>query len=299
MLSPGARIDHLNAEQWRRLTGLVYPQENGRKLFLLHEAGVPVRLYDTVAGDLAVPKGRIKDFQASADALRLQNAPVEEVWVLDPEAFAKKMSEIQAQTAFGTELDVYALFDFDERMKTSGYAVSPRRDLLWRGIPLRRVQRFVEKMLPDSCSYVLGVFDGDLLWASLIVGFEGRKIVSVTTTDALPAEDVKDVVGRDQHPFLLSVVANTFGRPAFGWFVEKAVFEAYMKAKDIDDKDEIFQRAIMENQATFDFSILVDRGITAFSPINPGEAAVQGADREANPRTRTPVADGEPGPSAY
>ena len=86
-------------------------------------------------------------------------------------------------------------------------------------------------------------------------------------------------------------------KPAFGWFVERAVFEEYMQATDLEAKDEIFQKAIMKNQATFDFNILIDKGITAFSPINPGEAAIQGQDREANPRTQTPNPD-EPGPSA-
>jgi hypothetical protein len=71
-----------------------------------------------------------------------------------------------------------------------------------------------------------------------------------------------------------------------------------MLAVTVEDKDEAFQRAIMEQRATFDFNILVDRSITPLGPMNPGEAAVVGADREENPRTATPNPD-EPGPSAF
>ncbi|HXC63021.1 MAG TPA: hypothetical protein VNZ67_01625, partial [bacterium] len=69
-------------------------------------------------------------------------------------------------------------------------------------------------------------------------------------------------------------------------------------AAGVDAKDQVFQTALMRHRATFDFNILIDRGITPLSPVNPGSAAVAGVDREANPRTRTPD-PGDPGPSAY
>jgi hypothetical protein len=287
MLSQACKVEHLNPLQWRRLSELAFGKPV-KRAYLLHEKGRPVRAWKQGAGDLPLPAGAISDPQAAADALKTAHADVDEAWVLDPEAFAQGMAAIQSEAKFETELDAYALFDFDERLKLPGHAISPKRDLLWRGVPIRRLQRFAEKMLPASCTYVLGVFDGDALWASLLLQFQDKKIVHVATSDALPAEDVKDIVGRDQHPFFLSVVANAFKRPAFGWFVQKAEFEAWMRADNEDDKEEIFQKAIMANSATFDFSILVDRGITALSPINPGEAAIAGQDREANPRTPTP-----------
>ena len=276
MLSQKVKIADLNLDQWRRLTQLVYHPEKSRKVLLLHEGGKPLKCWDTVSGELPLPALSVNDPQACADALHAQYPQAYEVWVLEPEPFARKMSEIQAQASFATEQDVYALFEFEERLKTPGFAVAPRRDFFWHGAPIQRLQRFVEKMLPDSCVFVLGVFDGDQLWASLLVEFENKKIVSISTSDALPAEEVKEVVGRDQHPYFLSVAANAFRRPAFGWFVDREIFEAYMKAPELETKDEIFQKAIMNNRATFDFNILVARGITAFSPINPGQAAVQG-----------------------
>jgi hypothetical protein len=297
MLSKHCKIDHLNLAQWRRLSQLAFGNRNPTRVYLLHDKGAPLRLWKAGAGDLPFSKERITDFQAAADTLKAGHPDAYEAWVLDPEHFSRAMSQFQASAAVRADLDEFALADFDARLAAEGHAVSPKRDLIWRGVPIRRVRRFVEKMLPDSCTFVLGVFDGDELWASLLLQFQDKQLVAASTTDALPPEDVKDIVGRDQHPFFLSVVANAFHRPAFGWFVERAEFEAWMQAIDEDAKEEIFQRAIMQQKATFDFSILVDRGITALSPINPGEAAVAGQDREQNPRTRTPD-PADPGPSA-
>jgi hypothetical protein len=288
MLSRNCKISHLNASQWHRLSELAFGAEEARRVYLLHDKGRPLRLWKSGAGDLPLPEGRVEDPQAQADALKSAHPDASEAWVLDPEAFAQGMAGIQSAAAYETQLDVHALFDFEERRKIPGHAVSPQGDLIWRCLPIRRLQRFAQKMLPASCTYVLGVFDGDALWASLLVQFQDGQIVAISTSDALPAEDVKDILGRDQHPFFLSVVANAFRRPAFGWFVEKEPFVRWMRAKDESAKEEAFQMALMQNQATFDFNILIDRGITALAAINPGEAAIAGADRELNPRTRTP-----------
>jgi hypothetical protein len=298
MLSRLVKVTDLNQDHWRHLTELTYFHRFDRKLFLLHEAGKPLKLWESQAGDLPLPSESVGDPQSYAESLLKAYPEMAEVRVVDPEAFAQKMAEVQSKANFDMELDDYALMEFEECLKAPGFAIAPKREFLWHSLPWKRLQRFAAKLLPASCTFVLGVFDGDALWASLLAQFENGKIVAISTTDALPPEDVKDFVGRDQHPFFLSCVANAFQRPAFGWFVEKAVFEFWLKAMDEDEKDEIFQKAIIENKATFDFNILIDRGVTALSPVNPGEMAVVGQDRESNPRTRTPDPS-DPGPSAY
>jgi hypothetical protein len=166
------------------------------------------------------------------------------------------------------------------------------------GLPWERLARFSARMLPPACLFVLGVFDGDTLWACLVARMEGGLVRRLSGSAALDPDDVKDVVGRDQHPFLLATVANHHRLPAFGWFCQREDFEAYVRADSVDAKDQVFQTALMKRRATFDFNILIDRGITPLSSVNPGPAAIAGVDREANPRTRTPD-PGDPGPSAY
>jgi hypothetical protein len=300
MLSTACKIKNLNPLQWRRLSELAFGNPP-KRIFLIHEGGKPVQLWKDGQGALPLPHGfasGVPDAQAAADSLKAAHPDVDEAWVIDPAPWGAALSKAQGRARYGMDLDAYALLEWQERLKAPGHAVSPQSGLLWRGMPVERVGRFVEKMLPESCAFVLGVFDGDALWASLIVEFEKGQAVGICTTDALPEEDVKDIIGRDQHPFFLNVVANTLRRPAFGWFVERVDFEAWMKARTEEAKEEIFQKALMQGRATFDFNILVARSITAFSPINPGESAVLGTDREENPRTRTPD-PGETPPTAF
>jgi len=298
MLSPKAQFVDLDLEHWKRLSELAYPVQKPRRLYLLHHDGQPQRLWHSEQGELALPAGKVDDAQAWARRLKAEHANTDEAWVIEPDAFRKAMAKAQKDSLPQQDQDEYLLAEHEARSAAPGCAIEPSGDLIWHGLPLRRSRRFIEAMLPDTCAYVLAVFDGDKLWASLIAVFENKKVVKVCTAAALDPEDLKDVVGRDQHPFMIGAVANTFKKPTFGWFVERADFEAYMKAPSVEAKDEVFQTAIMQKRATFDFNILIDRHITPLAPMNPGSAAIDGQDREANPRTKTPDSN-DPGPSAF
>jgi hypothetical protein len=298
MNETGMVIKDLDLDQWDRLMDLALFPQRQRRVFLLHEGGKPRRLYDTEAGELPLPAWGVDDAQAAADRLRQEQPGAYSAQVIDPESLRKAMSRAQATVKPGAESILDYLEREDElRWSAPGCARSPATGFLWHGLPVTRVRRFAEKMLPPSCTFVLAVFDRDELWLCLLVQFEQGRAVDLRTSAALDPADLKDVVGRDQHPFLLATVANAFRRPAFGWFVEREAFEAYMTAPTVEAKDEVFQRTLMQGRATFDFNILIDRGITPLSPLDPGSSAVAGAARDANPRTRVPDPD-DPGPSA-
>lgn len=301
MLSTRCRIEDLDLAQWKRLSGLALAHARLRRLFVVHDAGRVLRCHDSVAGDQPLPYERITDAAAQAQALLDQAAPrgVEQVWILDPEAFHLALGQAQAALDPAVQgMDDYLAQEWQVRSRPETCAVAPASDFLFHGLPWQRLSRFVAKMAPPSCTFVLGVFDGDALWASLFAQLQDGQIVGLSTSAALDPEDVKDVVGRDQHPFLLATVANRYRRPAFGWFCQRPDFEAYMLARTVEAKDEVFQKALMQGRATFDFNILVDKGITPLGPMNPGEAAIAGVDRESNPRTQTPDPE-KPGPSAF
>jgi hypothetical protein len=300
MLSQRCLIEDLDVDQWKRLVDLGLAERRQRRLFLVHEGGKLTQAVDTLQGPQALPGGDASDPQALADSLYTEKKGdgVQQVWVMDLASYQSELARIHAGLDPKAGMLEQVAKEYFARQSAPGCAVAPKNGFIHFGLPIERLQRFAQKMLPASCSYVLGVFDGDQLWASLIAQFENGQIVGLSTTAALDPDDVKDIVGRDQHPFLLATVAHRYRRPAFGWFCQREDFEKYMLAVTVEDKDEAFQRAIMEQRATFDFNILVDRSITPLGPMNPGEAAVVGADREENPRTATPDPD-EPGPSAF
>jgi hypothetical protein len=266
----------LSLTHWRRLTELVYGQPDKRRLILVHENGVPVQYFDTQLGAQPLPKVKVEDAQSLAERLAHENPDVWEVQVLDPEALRKNLSSLHADLRQDLDSDEFAFLLSEARAKAPGLGIAPKRDFLWHGVPIERLKKFVDLILPESCTYVLAVFDEIGVWASLLVQFENKKIVGISTFDALPAEELEGINGRDQHPYLLSLVANTFKRPTFGWFVDREDFVSYMKAPSVEQKDEIFQQALVAKRATFDYSILVERSVRVVSPIDPGPAAVQG-----------------------
>ncbi|MGH7441987.1 MAG: hypothetical protein ACREKE_04855 [bacterium] len=290
MLSRQCVIDDIDPVQWKRLSDPALAADSPRSLYVVHEAGKVTRCFDTETGDQALPFERVTQPQAQADALleARKESGAKRVWVLDLEAFHAGLVKVQAALNPSAGLTVQLAAEWEARWSSEGCAVAPKSDYLHFGLPWARLERFAQKMLPPSCVFVLGVFDGDELWATLFARIHDAQIVGISTSAALEPEDVRDVVGRDQHPFLLATVANRYRCPAFGWFCSRGDYEAYILASTVSEKDEVFQNALMKGKATFDFNVLIDRGMTALSPLNPGEAAISGMDREANPRTKTP-----------
>jgi hypothetical protein len=299
MLHQRCVIEDLDLDKWKRLSDLGLASRRQRRFYVVHAGGKALKAVDSVQGEQALPVQQVDDAQALAERLYAEKKAegVQQVWVLDPDNFHAEMGRVQGALDPKQDLDLYLDTEHRARQSAAGCGVAPATDFLLYGLPVGRLTRFVQKMLPVSCTYVLGVFDGDALWATLFAQIENQKIVGLSTSAALDADDVKDIVGRDQHPFLLATVANRYRRPAFGWFCQREDFEAYMLASTVEEKDEVFQKALMANRATFDFNILIDRGITPLAPMNPGEAAVSGAERGDNPRTAEPDPS-EPGPSA-
>ena len=300
LLAKQCLVEDLDLDHWKRLSDLAMFHWRQRRLFVLHEGGKVIRAYDTALGEQAAPGESVGDAQALAERLLAEGRPggLEAVWVLDPEAYHAAIGAAERALDPSQGIDAYLATEWAARFKEGACAYAPKSDFLFYGLPWDRLARFAQRMLPPSCTYVLGVFDGDALWASCFAQLQDGMIVGLSTSAALDPDDVKDVVGRDQHPFLLAAVANRYRRPAFGWFCQRGDFEAYMLAGTVEAKDEVFQTALMRQRATFDFNILVDRGITPLGPMNPGGQAIAGADREANPRTKTPD-PAEPGPSAF
>jgi hypothetical protein len=299
MLSRQCRFEDLDTDQWNRLSALALAQAGLRSLYVVHRAGRVLRCVDSRGAEEALPFDSVEDAQSQAEALLAQRRPagVDAVWVLDLDAYRAALAAQQKGADVSAPVTAQLAREWEQRFAAGACAVAPRSEFLYFGLPWARLERFAARMLPPTCTFVLGVFDGEALWATCFAQFQEGSVVCVSTSAALDPEDVKDVVGLDQHPFLLAAVANRYKRPAFGWFCSRADFEAWMLAPGVADKEEIFQKAMMAGRAVFDFNILLDRGLTVLGPINPGEAALAGADRESNPRTKTPD-PADAGPSA-
>ncbi len=261
MLDRHLRVLDINPDHWRRLAGLALGARAGRRLYLQVEGGVPRRLHDTERGDLPLPEGRVEDFAAAAEALFAANPGLREAVVFEPEGLRSLVSLRQREADLGLDPDDLARAAGEGASDGKALAVFPRREFLWNGLPLGRLSKFLALTGSRPSAYLLAVFDGEGLWASLIAEIRAGKVAAVRTFDALPAEELRGLRGPEDHPFLLSLAANTLGLATFGWFVGRADFEAYLAAPDAADKEGIFQRAVMEKRAVFDCSALMEMNV--------------------------------------
>jgi hypothetical protein len=274
MLSRDPRIDDISDLSWERLGGLAFAHENlARRVVLLHRQGRALACWDTQAGRLPLPVQKVEDAQALAESLKAAHPEALEAWVVEPEALRAGLAKAQMGLDLGLDLDLFLRHVWEQRMQGSGLGLAPRREFMWYGLPMARLQKFCDSLLPERCCFTLAAFEGQALWAGLLAEFEGPKLVGLHTLDALPQAELSSAQGIEAAPFLLALVSNTLQRPAFGWFVERADLEAWMRCPDADAKAEIFQRSILERRSYFDAAALMPGAGRAESlkPIPPAE----------------------------
>jgi hypothetical protein len=274
MLSRDPRIDDIGDLSWERLGGLAFAHENlARRVVLLHRKGRALACWDTQAGRLPLPAPKVEDAQALAESLKAAHPEALEAWVVEPEALRADLAKAQMGLSLDLGLDVFLRHIWEHRMQGPGLGLAPRREFMWYGLPMARLQKFCDNLLPERCCFTLAVFEGQELWAGLLAEFEGPQLVGLHTLDALPQAELASAQGIEAAPFLLALVSNTLQRPAFGWFVQKDDFAAWMRCADAEAKAEIFQRGILERRSHFDAAALMGGPGRAESlrPIPPSE----------------------------
>jgi hypothetical protein len=270
MLSRHCHIEDIDPIQWKRLSNLSIAQEASRRLIVTHHGGKLDRCFDTVSGECAPPFAEISDAQGQAEALLAGRAAdgVKSVWIVDLEAYHGELSAVQAGLDPLAPSTKQLAREWEKRWVEGVCAVAPRSEFLHHGLPWVSLERFVAKMAPEACVFVLGVFDGGTLWASLFVRIRNAELVGVSTSVALTKDDLRDVSGIESHPFLLSAVAQRYQHPAFGWFCGREDFEAWMLASGSEEKARLFQESLVAGRSVFDFAALLApaAGPTEVSP---------------------------------
>jgi hypothetical protein len=133
---------------------------------------------------------RVEDAHAVAERVYRDNADrVDFVAVFERRAFDEYFGRFQGTWRADEDLDAfvhrtYALMD-EYRDGIVTYP-GPARNVLglqWRlAATYEQVTQAVERYVPPSSTVVFGVFDGDALWATLVLGFDADLRADVVTT---------------------------------------------------------------------------------------------------------------------
>ena len=191
MLHQDPLMTEMDVNHWRNLQSLVLESARAkRRIVVIHEAGRVLKLIHSNGDEVAGRIDRIDDPHAAAAALyRANEDRVDFVAVYERRAFDSYFAAFQDTWRADEDLDVYVhrtyamLDDYPDGMVTFPGPARATLGLQWRvGATYAQVVSAVDKFAKPNSTVVLGVFDGDGLWASLVLGFDGDRRANIVTT---------------------------------------------------------------------------------------------------------------------
>ena len=108
-----------------------------------------------------------------------------------------------------------------------GFLVYPEPESFDLLVYMERTRQFVlDKLLPD-CVFLLGVFDKEEWWTSLVAVFEAGEVRILSTFECLPEKTLEGASLPLSQQGLLQIAAQTCQKPAFGLFLSRGEFEGF------------------------------------------------------------------------
>ncbi len=264
MIDPNWSVIDLDPRTWRSLGRFIdvpqymrtaQPGEHG--LFVLHDAGRPLRVFDSRAGlraDLGID--RVDDPRLLAHSL-FETGEWDRVHVIDKRHLAGVARRAQTIENRALHLDAYYRRVFQLMWQDpTGYASVPPHLGDWNGFTYGGVQRFLNG-LPPAASLALGVFAGEALSIGLILEVHAGVIQRVTTFEALETLPAEPRLSAGFMGQLWAGLEQRFAPAAAALLYTAAGFDAWIAAAD---KTEALQQALQSGQAMLRLPAAPDPG---------------------------------------
>lgn len=233
-------MQDIDVDQWRNAQELILDSAKARRrIVVLHDDGTIRKIAHSDGSPIREQPDAVQDPTATAKALYEANiGTVDFVAVFERTAFDAYFARIQDSWDIDEELDgfvqrTYALLDeFDGGMVTYPRPARETLGLQWRiGATRDQVIAAAERYIPVNTTVVLGVVDGDALWASLVLAFdENHSAITVTTVDTSEVDVVGDLSTIASHA--VEWVRQKHGTCSLGLFLERKAAEAFLEATD-------------------------------------------------------------------
>lgn len=181
----------IDVNHWRNLQELLLDSaKERRRIIVIHEDGEIMKFVHSDREPVARSIEKIDDPHVAAETIFQDNSDkVDFVAVFERSAFDEYFARVQASWSPDEDLDefvhrTYALMDEYE----DGIVTYPGRarhvlGLQWRlGATHEQVKEAVARFVAPSSSVVFGIFEGEGLWATLVLEFDERLRARVVTT---------------------------------------------------------------------------------------------------------------------
>jgi hypothetical protein len=240
MLHENPLMEDIDVDHWRNLQSLILESAKGkRRIIVIHEDGKIMKFVHSGREEIVKNVDKVDDPHDVAARVYADNAgKAEFVAVFERHAFDTYFGRFQDTWRADEDLDefvhrTYAMMDdFPDGIVTHPGPARATLGLQWRvGASHAAVKSIVGAFAPTNSTVVLGVFDGDDLWATLVLGFgDDRRINAVTTVDpamltpGLGREAVVDEV--------TEWAKRRFGNCSLALFTDRAGVEKILAARD-------------------------------------------------------------------
>lgn len=191
MLHQNVLMKDIDLDHWRNLQALLLDSaKERRRIVVIHEDGEVLKLVHSERLSVVGAVSRVAEPHTLAEQLYRNNREsVDFVVVFERRAFDEYFGKFQGTWSPAEDLDEYvhrsyALLDeYPQGIVT--WPEPPRRTLglQWRlGSSYEEVKDAVQKYVPANSTVVFGIFDGEELWTTLVLGFDEDRRIDVITT---------------------------------------------------------------------------------------------------------------------
>jgi hypothetical protein len=196
-----------------------------RRIIVIHDQGEILKFIHSDRLSIVKSVDRVENAQQVAEKVYKDNSAITDfVVVLERKSVEIYFAKVQDSWKVTEDLDVYvhrmfaSLDDYPEGIATYPGTARSNLGLQWRlGSSYETVIESVQKYVPADSTVFFGVFKGDTLWASLVLGFDAdKKINNITTAD--PTELSLTGDWKAQSSELVSWVNKKFPKCSIGIF---------------------------------------------------------------------------------
>jgi hypothetical protein len=230
----------IDVDHWRNLQSLILDSAKGRRrIVVIHEDGEILKFVHSEREPVVRTVERVLDPHAVAERVYRDNADrADFVAVFDRRAFDDYFGRFQRTWRVDEDLDTFvhrAYELMDEYRDGIVTHPGPARTVLglqWRlGATYDQVVRAVERYVSPGSTVVFGVFAGDALWATLVLGFDAdlrADVVTTVDTSLLTVERGRESIAEE----IVAWVGERYRPCSLGLFTSRDGARTFLDAED-------------------------------------------------------------------
>lgn len=240
MLHENPLMTNIDVNHWRNMQQLILESSKPkRRIIVIHENGEIMKFIHSQRVEIAKNVDFINNPKQVAEKIYKDNADVTDfVMVLNRKSVESFFGEIQDTWTAAEDLDVYvhrmfaSLDNYPDGVVTYPGDARTNLGLQWRlGSNYEAVEDAVSTFVVPESTVFFGVFEGNSLWGSLVLGFDAEKKINIITT-ADPSELKLTGDWKQQGGELVDWVNKKFPACSLGIFTDLEDAKQILKSKE-------------------------------------------------------------------